>query len=103
MDESITGAALDAVKATVAELGDAARIESIPGRISLRISGGDAIYAPSGGRCSLGFNVRNSAGVNYFLTAGHCTNISATWTNGSVTLTLPVFTLPPQLSDTWAL
>jgi streptogrisin D len=86
VDESITGAKLDAVKATVAKLGDAARIESVPGKLSLRISGGDAIYAPSGGRCSLGFNVRNSAGTNYFLTAGHCTNISSTWTNGSVTL-----------------
>ncbi|WP_456049088.1 S1 family peptidase [Actinoplanes sandaracinus] len=86
VDETVTGAKLAEVKATVAKLGDAARIETVPGKMTVKISGGDAIYAPSGGRCSLGFNVRNSAGTTFFLTAGHCTNISATWTNGSVTL-----------------
>ncbi|MEV4345825.1 alpha-lytic protease prodomain-containing protein [Actinoplanes sp. NPDC049596] len=85
VDSTVTGAKLAAVEATVAKLGDKARIESTPGEISIKISGGDAIYA-GGGRCSLGFNVRNSAGTNYFLTAGHCTNIGATWTNGSTTL-----------------
>ncbi|WP_433826447.1 S1 family peptidase [Actinoplanes sp. CA-015351] len=86
VDESVTGAKLAAVKATVAKLGSAARIETVAGKMTVKISGGDAIYAPSGGRCSLGFNVRNSAGTTYFLTAGHCTNISSTWTNGSATL-----------------
>ncbi|GGN61035.1 serine protease [Actinoplanes lobatus] len=85
IDETITGAKLAAVQATVAKLGDAARIESVPGKTSIKISGGDAIYT-GGSRCSLGFNVRNSAGTNYFLTAGHCTNAGATWTNGSATL-----------------
>ncbi|BCY14000.1 hypothetical protein L3i22_090880 [Actinoplanes sp. L3-i22] len=85
VDESITGAKLAAVKATVAKLGDSARIETIAGKISTRISGGDAIYV-SGARCSLGFNVQSSSGTKYFLTAGHCTNIGATWTNGSTTL-----------------
>ncbi|AEV87681.1 serine protease [Actinoplanes sp. SE50] len=85
VDESVTGAKLAAVKATVAKLGDAARLETIAGRTSTRISGGDAIYTSSA-RCSLGFNVRDSAGTYYFLTAGHCTNIGATWTNGSSTL-----------------
>jgi streptogrisin D len=85
VDQSVTGAKLAAVKATVAKLGDTARIESISGRISTRISGGDAIYT-GGARCSLGFNVRNSAGTYYFLTAGHCTNIGSTWTSGSSTL-----------------
>ncbi|GIF35768.1 S1 family peptidase [Actinoplanes xinjiangensis] len=85
VDESVTGAKLDAVKATVAKLGDSARIETVPGKLSLRISGGDAIYS-GGGRCSLGFNVRNSAGTNYFLTAGHCTRGTSSWNNGSTTL-----------------
>ncbi len=85
VDESVTGAKLAAVKATVAKLGDTARIETISGKISTRISGGDAIYV-SGARCSLGFNVQTSSGTKYFLTAGHCTNIGATWTNGSTTL-----------------
>jgi streptogrisin D len=85
VDESVTGAKLDAVKATVAKLGDTARIETVAGKFSLRISGGDAIYS-GGGRCSLGFNVRNSAGTNFFLTAGHCTRGTSSWNNGSVTL-----------------
>jgi streptogrisin D len=84
-DSTVTGAKLTAVKETVAALGSAASLESVPGTLTTKISGGDAIYV-SGARCSLGFNVRNSSGVNYFLTAGHCTNIGASWSNGSTTL-----------------
>jgi streptogrisin D len=84
-DATVKGAKLKAVKALVAGLGDTARLEIEAGTLSTFISGGDAIYA-GGSRCSLGFNVRNSAGTNYFLTAGHCTNIATTWTNGSATL-----------------
>ena len=83
-DSTVTGAKLANVRATVAALGDAARLEQIPGTLSTTISGGDAIYT-STARCSLGFNVR-SGSTYYFLTAGHCTNIGSTWTNGSVTL-----------------
>jgi streptogrisin C len=39
--------------------------------------GGQAIYFSSG-RCSLGFNARNSAGTRYVITAGHCTNLGGT-------------------------
>ncbi|GGM98238.1 streptogrisin D [Actinoplanes campanulatus] len=85
VDETVTGAKLAAVQATVAKLGDAARIESVPGKMTIKISGGDAIYS-GGGRCSLGFNVRNSAGTYYFLTAGHCTRGTSSWNNGSATL-----------------
>ena len=84
VDSTVTGAKLAAVKATVAKLGDAARIESTAGTLTTEISGGDAIYS-GGSRCSLGFNVR-SGSTYYFLTAGHCTNIGTTWTNGSQTL-----------------
>jgi streptogrisin D len=84
-DSTVTGAKLRAVKAVVAKLGDKATFESVSGTLQPTISGGDAIYG-GGGRCSLGFNVRNSAGTNYFLTAGHCTNGATTWTNGSTTL-----------------
>jgi streptogrisin D len=84
-DSTVTGAKLATVRAIVAALGGAARFEQVSGRLSTTISGGDAIYT-GGSRCSLGFNVRNSAGTNYFLTAGHCTNLGTTWTNGSVTL-----------------
>jgi streptogrisin D len=84
VDSTVTGAKLAGVRAIVAKLGDRARVESTPGTLSTEISGGDAIYV-SGARCSLGFNVR-SGSTYYFLTAGHCTNIGATWSNGSVTL-----------------
>jgi streptogrisin D len=83
-DATVKGAALKAVKALVAGLGDAARLEIESGVLSPTISGGDAIYT-GGSRCSLGFNVR-SGSTNYFLTAGHCTNAGSTWTNGSTTL-----------------
>ncbi|MER6596746.1 S1 family peptidase, partial [Micromonospora purpureochromogenes] len=79
VDSTVTGAKLDNVKAAAARTGGAVRIEAEAGVLSTRISGGNAIYAGGGGRCSLGFNVRNSAGTQYFLTAGHCTNISSSW------------------------
>ena len=55
--------------------------------LSTRISGGQAIYAGGGGRCSLGFNVR-SGSTYYFVTAGHCTNISASWYSNSAQTSL---------------
>jgi streptogrisin D len=81
VDSTVTGARLDQLNAAVARLGDAVRVESTPGQLSVRISGGDAIY---GGqfRCSLGFNVR-SGSTYYFLTAGHCGNIASTWYSNS--------------------
>jgi streptogrisin D len=84
VDSSVTGAKLAVIKAAVARAGDAARLESLPGTLSTRIAGGQAIYT-SGARCSLGFNV-HSGSTYYFLTAGHCTNIGSTWTNGSTTI-----------------
>ncbi|MFG1999763.1 S1 family peptidase [Spirillospora sp. NPDC048911] len=77
-DDSVTGAKLAKVRAAAAKHGSAVRLEHVAGTFSLRISGGQAIYT-GGSRCSLGFNVRNSAGTTFFLTAGHCTNIGATW------------------------
>lgn len=84
VDSTVTGAKLAAVKAIVAKLGDAARLEFVPGALSVTVSGGDAIYT-GGSRCSLGFNVR-SGSTYYFLTAGHCTNIGSTWSSSSATL-----------------
>ncbi|MEH0824186.1 MULTISPECIES: S1 family peptidase [unclassified Micromonospora] len=79
VDSTLVGAALDRVRSAVDQLGATARLQRDPGVLSTTISGGHAIYAGSGGRCSLGFNVRNSSGTQYFLTAGHCTNISVNW------------------------
>ncbi|MDI5939132.1 S1 family peptidase [Micromonospora sp. DH13] len=83
VDSTVTGAKLERVKAAAARTGGAVRIEAEAGVLSTRISGGQAIYAAGGGRCSLGFNVRSSSGVTYFLTAGHCTNIASTWYSNS--------------------
>jgi streptogrisin D len=80
-DSTVTGAKLDQLNAVVARLGDAVRVESAPGTLSTRISGGNAIYS-GGYRCSLGFNVR-SGSTYYFLTAGHCGNIGTTWYSNS--------------------
>jgi streptogrisin D len=77
IDESVSGQNLATVKAAVARLGDAVRVEQVSGVFSTRASGGDAIYS-GGYRCSLGFNVR-SGSTYYFLTAGHCGNIGSTW------------------------
>ncbi|MEU1846600.1 S1 family peptidase [Micromonospora sediminicola] len=81
VDSTVTGAKLERVKAAAARTGGAVRIEAEAGTLTTRISGGQAIYA-SGGRCSLGFNVR-SGSTYYFLTAGHCTNIGSTWYSNS--------------------
>jgi len=56
----------------------AIQLHRTPGALTRRIAGGDAIYGSSY-RCSLGFNVKDSAGVYYFLTAGHCGNLATTW------------------------
>jgi len=78
LDATVTGAELAKVRAIAAKYGTAVRIEQVSGTFRTTIAGGQAIYA-SGARCSLGFNVRDNSGNLYFLTAGHCTNISSTW------------------------
>lgn len=77
-DETVTGAKMDAVKGAVAQGNGAVRINPVKGQFNNLIAGGNAIYT-SGSRCSLGFNVRNSANTRFFITAGHCTNIGSQW------------------------
>ncbi|WP_406860012.1 S1 family peptidase [Streptomyces sp. HUAS MG47] len=77
-DSTVSQAEISRIKREAGANAGAIRVERTPGRISKLISGGDAIYASSW-RCSLGFNVRNSAGTSYFLTAGHCTDGAGTW------------------------
>jgi streptogrisin D len=87
-DSTVSGKDAAALQAAVNRSGGAARFERTAGKFDLFISGGDAIYT-GGARCSLGFNVRNSAGTRFFLTAGHCTNIGSTWyANSSQTTVL---------------
>jgi streptogrisin D len=78
VDSTVSGADLAMVETVAEDFGDAVRVEQTPGELSTTISGGDPIYG-GGFRCSLGFNVQDSAGTQYFLTAGHCTNLSSTW------------------------
>jgi streptogrisin D len=77
VDSTVTGAKLARVQAALARAGDAARLERVAGTFNVEINGGSAIYTGSA-RCSLGFNVHRGS-TSYFLTAGHCTNIGATW------------------------
>lgn len=87
LDQTVTGAKLGALTRLLSRFGTAVRVERVAGTLTPRIAGGDPIY---GGqyRCSLGFNVRNSSNVYYFLTAGHCGNIAATWYTDSAHLTV---------------
>jgi streptogrisin D len=78
VDTTVKGAALAGIQAAVNASAGAARMHRLPDVLRRTISGGDAIYG-GGSRCSLGFNVRNSAGTQFFVTAGHCTNLAATW------------------------
>jgi len=88
VDGSVDKATRARIDAIAKGYGDAVRVEDVAGVFTLNISGGQAIYT-GGSRCSLGFNVRNSAGTQFFLTAGHCTNIGSTWyANSSQTTVL---------------
>lgn len=84
VDISVTGGNYQALQAIAASSNGAIRIEEMHGLLTHMIRGGNAIYT-GGARCSLGFNVRSGT-VYSFITAGHCTNIGATWNDGSTTL-----------------
>jgi hypothetical protein len=86
-DDTVSGSKLAALTNVTKRFGSQVTLEKLPGVLSKRISGGDAIYT-GGYRCSLGFNVR-SGSTYYFLTAGHCTNLGSTWyANSSQTTVL---------------
>jgi hypothetical protein len=78
VDDTVTGAKLDQVRAVAARHARTVRLERMAGTLEPMISGGDAIYT-GGARCSLGFNVKDGAGRDFLVTAGHCTNIGSTW------------------------
>ncbi|MFI1469876.1 S1 family peptidase [Streptomyces wuyuanensis] len=86
-DSTVSKAEIAQIKREAGANAGALRVERTPGKFSKLISGGDAIYATSW-RCSLGFNVRNSAGTSYFLTAGHCTDGAGTWYANSARTTV---------------
>ncbi|MGY0066416.1 S1 family peptidase [Streptomyces sp. QTS137] len=82
VDSTVSEAEIAQIKQEAGADADALQIKRTPGKFTKLIQGGDAIYSSSG-RCSLGFNVRSSSGVEYFLTAGHCTAGSSTWYSNS--------------------
>ncbi|MEU6094562.1 S1 family peptidase [Streptomyces sp. NPDC047079] len=82
VDSTVSKAEIAKIKKEAGANAGALTIKHTPGKFNKLISGGDAIYASSW-RCSLGFNVQDSSGNYYFLTAGHCTNGAGTWWSNS--------------------
>ncbi|POG46406.1 S1 family peptidase [Streptomyces bacillaris] len=78
-DRTVDGAAWRKLSAVVEGLGGKAELKKTEGEFKPLIAGGDAIFG-SGSRCSLGFNVVKD-GEPYFLTAGHCTESVASWSD----------------------
>ncbi|MCM2387057.1 S1 family peptidase, partial [Streptomyces albipurpureus] len=78
-DRTVKGERWDRLEASVRDLGPGvARIKKSAGEFKLFLEGGDAIFG-GGARCSLGFNVTTQDGAPGFLTAGHCTAASNSW------------------------
>ncbi|CAL9312850.1 S1 family peptidase [Streptomyces sp. R02] len=86
VDSTVSQAEIDKIKREAGDDAAAITVKRTPGKISKLIQGGDAIYASSW-RCSLGFNVQDSSGAQYFLTAGHCTDGAGTWYSNSARTT----------------
>jgi streptogrisin B len=82
VDSTVSDAEIAKIKQAAGDEAGALTIKHTPGKFQKFIQGGDAIYA-SGWRCSLGFNVQDSRGNQYFLTAGHCTDGAGSWYSNS--------------------
>ncbi|MET8499035.1 S1 family peptidase [Streptomyces microflavus] len=76
-DSSVSARDMARLEAVAERLGGAVSISRVPGVFHREVLGGGAIYG-GGSRCSAAFNV-TKGGARYFVTAGHCTNISANW------------------------
>jgi streptogrisin B len=86
IDETVSQAEIAKIKQQAGDKAGALTIKRTNGTFNKLIQGGDAIYASSW-RCSLGFNVQDSSGTQYFLTAGHCTDGAGTWYSNSARTT----------------
>jgi len=82
VDSTVSQAEIAKIKEQAGANADALTIKRTPGKFTKLIQGGDAIYASSW-RCSLGFNVQDGSGTQYFVTAGHCTDGAGTWYSNS--------------------
>ncbi|WP_254666135.1 S1 family peptidase [Streptomyces sp. WMMB 322] len=81
-DRTVSKADLAKIKKEAGVNAGAYEIKRTPGKFTKFIAGGEAITT-GGARCSLGFNVQDSSGTKYALTAGHCTNIGSSWSIGT--------------------
>jgi len=85
LDSTVSAADTARIRAVTDKFGDATRVERLKGKIekSTSSTGGERISVAYGGKqtpyCSLGFNVMNTSGAKYFITAGHCTNMFENW------------------------
>ncbi|OCC12497.1 S1 family peptidase [Streptomyces sp. PTY087I2] len=81
-DSTVSKAEIAKLRSEAGVNADALVVKRTPGKFSKLIAGGEAITT-GGARCSLGFNVQDSAGTKFALTAGHCTNIGSSWSIGT--------------------
>lgn len=83
-DSTVSASEVATLKRAAGANAGAIQVKRAAGVFTKLLSGGDAIYG-GGYRCSLGFNVVKGS-TYYFLTAGHCGDVAATWyTNSSHT------------------
>lgn len=80
-DRSVSARDLARLRRVADSLDGAVRVSRVPGTFRREVAGGDAIYG-GGSRCSAAFNVAKGS-TRYFVTAGHCTNLSANWAAAS--------------------
>jgi streptogrisin B len=83
VDQTVSKAEIAKIRKSAGDLAGAVEINRTQGTFNKLLSGGDAIYADAGWRCSVGFNVKTSGGSNYFVTAGHCTEGYPNWYTAS--------------------
>jgi streptogrisin D len=95
-DSTVTGAQMKRLRTVASRFAERTTVRRTPGVLSTKVlGGGEAIYGTNNGaRCSVGFSVTNGSSY-FFLTAGHCTNGSATWYENS-SRTSGVETLCPR-------
>ncbi|MFD3512126.1 S1 family peptidase [Streptomyces sp. NPDC058657] len=80
-DTSVSARDMARLRKVADSLGGAVRIARAPGVLTKEVLGGDAIYG-GGSRCSAAFNAKKGT-ATYFVTAGHCTNLAASWSASS--------------------
>lgn len=78
--EAAADDAAAALESAARRLGDAVRVEHVPGGMHKAIYNGEAITG-GGSRCSAGFNT-NDGSQNYIIDAGHCTGAVSEWNVG---------------------